>query len=289
MTMGWNETQTQTSWDKVRCAKDECDNNKPEPDYEDCNTTRILTCSPSVSNRCTHCWFSCCASCRRWCSCRCDRPLNLYPKFLHISHRENGYFVLSLHLPSITTDNRQLLTIGLRLRFSPKICFQRVTPSIVNLCMHPLLLTFCELLGKTTKIHSIGKKNSMMGAIAGISRMELAWIVVLQILRADGLMWSTHRWRQNDLSMVLLFQNHWERFTHSFWIGANSSIWMQTSSVRSCSSWDSRNSGSFKKRSWIPWKRHLMHLFLTLWARCQSPCSGVFPNRWPWGRPSLMT
>ena len=30
---------------------------------------------------------------------RCDRPLNLYPKFLHISHRENGTFeVLSLHL-----------------------------------------------------------------------------------------------------------------------------------------------------------------------------------------------
>ena len=30
----------------------------------------------------------------------CHRPLNLYAKFLHISHRENGSFeVLSLHLP----------------------------------------------------------------------------------------------------------------------------------------------------------------------------------------------
>ena len=28
----------------------------------------------------------------------CHRPLNLYPKFLHISHRENGSFeVLSIH------------------------------------------------------------------------------------------------------------------------------------------------------------------------------------------------
>ena len=32
-------------------------------DYEDCNTTRMLTCSPSVLSRCTHCWVSCCASC----------------------------------------------------------------------------------------------------------------------------------------------------------------------------------------------------------------------------------
>ena len=68
-------------------------------------TTHTLTCYPSVSSRCTHCWVSCCASywscasCRQWCSCRCDRPLNLYPKFLHISHRENGSFeVLCLHI-----------------------------------------------------------------------------------------------------------------------------------------------------------------------------------------------
>ena len=89
----------------VRCAKDECDNSKTETDYEDCNTTRILTCSLSVFSRCRRCWVSCCASCwscascRQWCSCRCDRPLILYPKFLHISHRENGSFdVLSLQL-----------------------------------------------------------------------------------------------------------------------------------------------------------------------------------------------
>ena len=81
----------------VRCAKDECDNSKTETDYEDCNTTRMLTCSPSVFSRCTHCWVSCCASCRQWCSCRFDRPLNLYTKFFHSSHRENGSFeVLSL-------------------------------------------------------------------------------------------------------------------------------------------------------------------------------------------------
>ena len=39
----------------------------------------------------------------------CHRPLNLYPKFLHISHRENGSFeVLSLHSPSVTVNRRQL-------------------------------------------------------------------------------------------------------------------------------------------------------------------------------------
>ena len=38
---------------------------------------------------------------------------------------------------------------------------------------------------------------------------------------------------------------------------ASSSIWIQTSSVRSCSSWDARKSGSFKKRPWVPWKTPL--------------------------------
>ena len=32
----------------MRCARDECGNSKIETDYEDCNTTRMLTCSPSV-------------------------------------------------------------------------------------------------------------------------------------------------------------------------------------------------------------------------------------------------
>ena len=44
--------------------------------------------------------------------------------------------------------------------------------------------------------------------------------------------------------------------------GASLSIWIQTSSVRSCSSWDSRNMGSCMKRSWIPSKFLLMNLFL---------------------------
>ena len=39
----------------------------------------------------------------------CHRQLNLYTKFLHISHRENGSFeVLSLHPPSVARDGRQL-------------------------------------------------------------------------------------------------------------------------------------------------------------------------------------
>ena len=39
----------------------------------------------------------------------CHRPLNLYPKFLHFSNRDNGSFeVLSLHTPSVTVDRRQL-------------------------------------------------------------------------------------------------------------------------------------------------------------------------------------
>ena len=144
MTMGWNETQTQTSWAWaiVRCARDECDNNKTETDYEDCNTTRILTCSPSVFSRCTHCWASCCASCwscascRQWCSCRCDRPLNMYPKLFHISHRENGSSkVLSLHLLDQFT-NTKVLSL-----FQNWMWQSKCSGVIVNLVQHWLLVT----------------------------------------------------------------------------------------------------------------------------------------------------
>ena len=113
MTLGWNETQKQTSWADVRCARDECDNSKTETDYEDCKTTRTLTCSC-----CASCWFlrilvftlslvwfysstafhhanatpnakffpsGCCSP-----TVSCHRQLNLNPKFLLISYRENG-------------------------------------------------------------------------------------------------------------------------------------------------------------------------------------------------------
>ena len=78
---------------------------------------------------------------------------------------------------------------------------------------------------------------------------------------------------------VQIFQTYWE--IHQFFLYrkysacviwcvksfcASSSISIQTSSCRSCSSWDARNSGSFTKRWWIPWKCLLMHLFLKLWA-----------------------
>ena len=74
-------------------------------------TTHTLTCSPNVSSHCTHCWVSCwsCASCRQWCSCRCNRLLNfdLYPNSWHNSHRENGSFkVLSSYPTSIAVDRR---------------------------------------------------------------------------------------------------------------------------------------------------------------------------------------
>ena len=59
---------------------------------------------------------------------------------------------------------------------------------------------------KNRSIATSWRKNSMMGAIAGFSRMELAWVVFLQILGEDCLIRSTHRWSQNDLSPVRFFQ-----------------------------------------------------------------------------------
>ena len=94
--------------------------------------------------------------------------------------------------------------------------------SIMSLFPWAQLRTFLLIVTSPTKNRSIAtkcwRKNSMMGAIAGISRMEQAWVVVLQILGEDGLMWSTHRWRQNDLSPVRFFQTYWEGSTNSFCI-----------------------------------------------------------------------
>ena len=81
----------------------------------------------------------------------CHRQLNLYPKFLHISHRENGSFeVLSLHSPSVTVDRRQLKAI--RLRFSPKFCKQRVGPFDRKPLLASSFLTFCEFSGRPPRV-----------------------------------------------------------------------------------------------------------------------------------------
>ena len=90
----------------------------------------------------------------------CQRQLNLYPKFLHISHRENGSLeVLSWHTPvgysrppsavndlSVTKQNEFLKAI--RLRFSPKFCQQRVAPFDHKPLLVSSFLTFFEFLGR---------------------------------------------------------------------------------------------------------------------------------------------
>ena len=125
------------TWANVRCARAECDNAEL--------TTKNAT--PRARSRVhvvlrvhSGSWFSRCHLCgtpqrpERWfysstafyhanatpiakffpsgcCSpiVSCHRSVNLYTKFLHISHLENGSFeVLSLHSPSVTVDRRQL-------------------------------------------------------------------------------------------------------------------------------------------------------------------------------------
>ena len=54
-------------------------------------------------------------------------------------------------------------------------------------------------------------ENSMIDASIDTSRMAPARVVVLEILGAEDLMWTTLRWSQNDFSMVQGFQTYWER------------------------------------------------------------------------------
>ena len=91
-------------------------------------------------------------------------------------------------------------------------------------------------------------------------------------------MQTTLRWSQNDFSKVQCFQTYWEKSTNS--------VCIENILIPSCngrnpcpqdrpfrykllrldflSSWNARNSGSFKKRSWIPLKCFLMHLIMGL-------------------------
>ena len=65
-----------------------------------------------------------------------------------------------------------------------------------------------ELHLEIAPLPPVGGRTRWLVAIVDISRMALTWVVVLQILGVDGLMWSSHRWSQNDLSSVRFFQNY---------------------------------------------------------------------------------
>ena len=91
----------------------------------------------------------------------------------------------------------------------------------MSLCTKARLWTLLITDVISTRSRSIAtnwRKNSMIGVIADTSRMAWALVVVLQILGLEGLVWSTHRWSQNDLSPVRFFQISWKRSTNSFCI-----------------------------------------------------------------------
>ena len=100
---------------------------------------------------------------------------------------------------------------------------QRVSPFYhVALYMSSVadLLFIChELHQESFHCHQVVLEEELDdGCHCYISRMELAWVVLLQILGEDGLLWSTHCWSQDDFSLVRFFQTYWERSTNSFCI-----------------------------------------------------------------------
>ena len=131
--MDWGHTQT--SWANVQCARDECDNTKLTAKTATLHarvhdhfvlwlilwnlvfTLSLVSDTSTSSNMALfiNCFLQCIRNakfCPSGCCSpivSCHRPLNLYPKFLHLSHRENGWFeVLSSHHPSFAAHRRQL-------------------------------------------------------------------------------------------------------------------------------------------------------------------------------------
>ena len=202
--------------------------------------------------------FSLCTSCQQFNCCRCTNLFNFWPV------RE--FLVDNSQREIVKVDTSEVLWKDGKQQVSP---FYHVALYVAH------VWTFIWIIMNSTRNRSIAtswRKNSMIGATVDISRMALAWVVVLQILGVDGLLWSTHRWSQNDLSLVPFFQNYWdppilvasEVLVLRYAIGEM----IQTSSVRSCSVWRFTKFGIFQE--WIPSKPLLMHLSLSNYGQCDS-------------------
>ena len=130
----------------------------------------------------------------------------------------------------------------------------------------------------------------------------LAWVVVLQILVVDGVMWTTPRSSLNDFSVVQMFCHFWEKSTNSFCSEKYSAcvIWWLKSFLCKLVHLDTDLfiSIMFEMRCTefrIVHKAKVDHLGIPLDASLSQIldnmiclCSVVFPYRWPWGRPLLM-
>ena len=132
----------------------------------------------------------------------CHRQLNLHPKFLHISHRENGSFeVLSLHprrlqLTAVSckrsicnkierNHESHLSEVFAKVLYTTGCSFRPRTFACI------LFLDFLGILRKTTRILSIAtrrRKNSMPVSIPCTSSRVWARVVVSQLLGVNGLM-----------------------------------------------------------------------------------------------------
>ena len=153
----------------------------------------------------------------RACACESVRKCDLWGVVLTLPV---GCSRLLSAVNNLTATNFKKSWKSTRLRLCAETT-QRVSPFCLLLFTWAQLRTFLLIVMSPTRNRSIAtkfcwRKNPMMGAIAGISRMELAWVVFLQILGENGVMWSTHRWNRKDFSPDWFFQTYWE-IHHFFW------------------------------------------------------------------------
>ena len=276
---------------------------------------------PSVSGHFTHCWDF--RSVLRVVNsiCRCTNLFNFWPvrEFLVEIHTAKtvlwgvvftppvGYSrpPSAVNDPTATKWNKKNRESRTSEVWS-KDGKQQVSPFYHVALYVAHVRTFIWIIMSSTRNRSIAtnwRKNSMIGASIDTSRMALAWVVVLQILGVDGVMWTTPRWSQNDFSIVQMFCHYWEKSTNSFCIEsillASYDVWNLFAQAHP--SWyrplhldhvrvemheiqdrSQNDGGSLENASWcISFSNYGQH--------DDSLCSVVFPYRWPWGRPFLMT
>ena len=127
------------------------------------STTLTLTSSPSVSGHFTHCWVSLCTSCHQFnfvavtiysiltCTripCRVHTAKTGLLRCCLYTTRRLQQTAVSCKRSNCNKieNNKNELVKAVRLRFYPKTEHNGFHRSIINLCMHPHLSTFFELL-----------------------------------------------------------------------------------------------------------------------------------------------
>ena len=172
--------------------------------------------------------------------------------------------------------------------------------------MDPVSSTFFEFLRRpprSTPLPPSGRRTRWRLLFLVLSVEVAVWVVVLQILGVNGLMWTTLGLSQKVLSMSLvsrlierdppiLFVSKIIWFCHSICenLGLQERpMWDKRLHLNHVRAWICENQDLARNDRKSLWTSSFCVSFFKLWARWYSFFSEVFTYLWQWSRPFLIT